>query len=49
MLDGTVRAQLGGKVSLAWETAGLVCSIEVPLGSIADLSGAAIGRDHKGK
>ncbi|WP_052213727.1 PAS domain S-box protein [Belnapia sp. F-4-1] len=31
VLDGTVRRQLGGTVSLAWETSGLVCEIEVPL------------------
>lgn len=32
VLDGTVRVQLGGKISLAWEPPGLVCEIEVPLG-----------------
>jgi len=31
MLDATVRGQLGGTVSLAWETEGLVCEMEVPL------------------
>ena len=36
VLDGTVRVQLGGRVSLAWEPAGLVCGIEVPLGPGAD-------------
>ncbi|MBL6458999.1 PAS domain S-box protein [Belnapia sp. T6] len=32
VLEGTVRGQLGGTVSLTWETAGLVCTMEVPLG-----------------
>jgi two-component sensor histidine kinase/PAS domain-containing protein len=31
VLDGTIRGQLSGTVSLAWEPAGLVCDIEVPL------------------
>ena len=31
VLEGTVRAQLGGAVSLAWEEPGLVCDITVPL------------------
>jgi PAS domain S-box-containing protein len=31
VLTGTVRRQLSGTVSLAWETAGLVCVMEVPL------------------
>jgi two-component sensor histidine kinase len=31
VVEGTVRGQLGGAVSLAWEWAGLVCDIEVPL------------------
>ncbi|MBL6457699.1 PAS domain-containing protein [Belnapia sp. T6] len=31
VLDGTVRGQLGGAVSLAWKPSGLVCDIEVPL------------------
>ena len=31
VLDGTVRGQLGGKVSLAWEASGLICGMEVPL------------------
>ncbi|HEV7265302.1 MAG TPA: PAS domain S-box protein [Falsiroseomonas sp.] len=32
VLEGTVRAQLGGTVWLTWGTAGLVCEMEVPLG-----------------
>ncbi|WP_458096070.1 HWE histidine kinase domain-containing protein [Roseomonas sp. WA12] len=32
VLEGTVRAQLGGAVTLAWNTAGLVCDIALPLG-----------------
>jgi len=31
VLEGTLRGQLGGKVSLAWEASGLVCEVEVPL------------------
>ena len=31
MLDSTVRVQLGGRVMLTWEPAGLICEIEVPL------------------
>lgn len=31
VLDGTVRGQLGGTVSLVWKPAGLVCDIELPL------------------
>ncbi|HEY8610102.1 MAG TPA: PAS domain S-box protein [Roseomonas sp.] len=32
VLEGTVRRQLGGVVSLAWGRTGLVCEIEVPIG-----------------
>jgi PAS domain S-box-containing protein len=32
VLDATMRGQLGGKVSVAWERTGLVCEMEVPLG-----------------
>ena len=32
VLDGTLRKQLGGAVSMAWDEGGLVCEIEVPLG-----------------
>jgi PAS domain S-box-containing protein len=31
VIEGTVQGQLGGSISLAWETSGLVCDIEVPL------------------
>lgn len=31
VLEGTVRRQLGGAVSLTWARAGLICDIEVPL------------------
>ena len=40
VLDGTVRGQLGGAVSLAWEPAGLVCGIEVPLARNPPSAGA---------
>nr|WP_280842839.1 PAS domain S-box protein [Pararoseomonas baculiformis] len=33
VLEGTLRGQLGGAVSLQWKRAGLVCEMEVPLGS----------------
>lgn len=32
VLEGTVRGQLGGAVSVDWNGGGLVCGIEVPLG-----------------
>jgi two-component sensor histidine kinase/putative methionine-R-sulfoxide reductase with GAF domain len=32
VLDGTLRGQLGGAVSMEWGGAGLVCEMEVPLG-----------------
>ena len=32
LLKGTVAQQLGGAVSKSWQTSGLVCTIEVPLG-----------------
>jgi two-component sensor histidine kinase len=35
VLDGTVRGQLGGAVSRAWEPAGLVCEVGVPLAQVA--------------
>jgi two-component sensor histidine kinase len=31
VLDGTMRGQLGGAICLAWEPAGLVCAIAIPL------------------
>ncbi len=31
VLEGTVRGQLGGSVTLGWDPAGLVCEISVPL------------------
>jgi PAS domain S-box-containing protein len=31
VLEGTVRAQLGGVVTLLWQGAGLACELEVPL------------------
>jgi PAS domain S-box-containing protein len=34
VLDGTVRGQLGGAVSLAWKAAGLVCELEIPLSRV---------------
>lgn len=33
VLNGTLGNQLGGRVSLAWETSGLVCEAKIPLGS----------------
>ena len=32
VLDGTVRGQIGGTVTLLWAATGLVCDIAVPLG-----------------
>ena len=31
VLEGTVRGQLGGAVSLTWEATGLACDMGVPL------------------
>jgi PAS domain S-box-containing protein len=31
VLDGTIRSQLAGELSLRWEATGLVCEFEVPL------------------
>ena len=46
VLDGTVRGQLGGTVSLAWEAAGLICDIELPLARLTKIgSGVAIADD----
>jgi PAS domain S-box-containing protein len=42
VLEGTLQGQLRGQVSLAWEAAGLVCEMEVPLregGAAADTAG----------
>jgi hypothetical protein len=38
MLDGTVRGQLGGTVTMASLVSGLACDIEVPLGRLAGAS-----------
>lgn len=40
VLEGTVRGQLGGAVSLSWEQAGLVCDIQIPLDRQAGALGA---------
>ena len=37
VVDGTVRSQLGGTVSLVWDTSGLGCEIEMPLSARAEL------------
>ncbi|MBK1659157.1 HWE histidine kinase domain-containing protein [Paracraurococcus ruber] len=44
VLDGTVRVQLGGKVSLAWQPTGLICDLEVPIGLDGGRDDRAIGR-----
>lgn len=36
VLEGTLRNQLRGAVSLTWEPSGLVCDIEVPLGRVVE-------------
>ena len=43
VLDGTVRVQLGGKVSLTWTLTGLVCEITFSLGSVADQADPVAG------
>ncbi|MBC4017922.1 HigA family addiction module antidote protein [Siccirubricoccus deserti] len=42
VLEGTVRRQLGGTISLGWEAAGLVCEAELPL---VGRPGAVVGAD----
>jgi PAS domain S-box-containing protein len=34
VLDGTLRRQLGGTLTLGWESLGLICEIAVPLGRV---------------
>jgi two-component sensor histidine kinase len=46
VLDGTVRHQLGGAVSLDWGAGGLVCGIEVPLGRGAAAASGGGGSDR---
>jgi len=41
VLDGTVRGQLQGTVSLTWNTLGLLCEIKVPLKPGPELAGRA--------
>ncbi|MBL6458891.1 hypothetical protein JMJ55_26540 [Belnapia sp. T6] len=41
VMDGTVRGQLGGEISLAWAASGLVCEMEVPLKPGRELTGIA--------
>jgi signal transduction histidine kinase/DNA-binding response OmpR family regulator len=38
MLSGTLRGQLGGAVSTAWEATGLVCEMEIPIGRLLQSS-----------
>ncbi|MFC7739164.1 PAS domain S-box protein [Roseomonas sp. GCM10028921] len=40
VLDGTLRSQLSGQVSLVWETTGLICDVEVPLVTGVEKAGA---------
>ena len=40
VLDRTLRHQLGGSASRAWNSAGLVCDIEMPLGPSKWMNGA---------
>jgi two-component sensor histidine kinase/putative methionine-R-sulfoxide reductase with GAF domain len=44
VLDGTLRGQLGGAVSMEWGAGGLACEIEVPLGR-GERDGDAEGDD----
>lgn len=44
VLDRTVRGQLGGTVSLAWNSSGLVCEIEVPLRPRSQTVSSAMAR-----
>ena len=38
ILDTVVRGQLGGEISLVWNTSGLVCKIDLPLARTAGVS-----------
>ena len=44
VLEGTVRGQLGGTISLGWEATGLVCEAELPL---ERRPGAVVGADFR--
>jgi two-component sensor histidine kinase len=45
VLDGSVRVQLGGAVTLAWEAQGLACLMEIPLAAgDSDVAGALDNR-----
>jgi hypothetical protein len=46
VLDGTIRRQLGGEVSLAWNAEGLVCGLEIPLGRAAGTAAGPTGEDR---
>jgi PAS domain S-box-containing protein len=53
VLDGTIREQLAGEVSIAWEPSGIVCEIAVPLASHdahdEKLNGQAFQIGHSGR
>ncbi|MFC7739315.1 PAS domain-containing protein [Roseomonas sp. GCM10028921] len=43
LLEGAVRGQLGGTVTLSWEASGLVCEVEVPLVQTSEAAKARNG------
>jgi two-component sensor histidine kinase len=47
VLQGTVRDQLQGRVTLAWEASGLVCDIEAPLGPLSSGPGTPAVRPRR--
>jgi two-component sensor histidine kinase len=40
VLEGTLRGQLGGSVTMGWEADGLVCTMEIPLTRISGATAA---------
>lgn len=45
VLDSVVRGQLGGEISLTWNTSGMVCSIELPLARLARVSAGNVAAE----
>jgi two-component sensor histidine kinase len=48
VLDGTVRAQLGGTVAMDWQPEGLSCDLALPLGAAAEEQAALPGDPRAG-
>jgi two-component sensor histidine kinase len=48
VIEATVKGQLGGRVDRRWDEAGLVCTIEVPLGRVLAGGVETRGRADRG-